>query len=196
LVSVPHRGQYCLHSVCSGAKQDSSPRICGDSPRPSVSPFPLRGVDSDNRSEFTDDQLYRYYDDEESTFTPGRAGKKNDNPHIEQKNRSVLRRAVGYYCHNTPEQPDLLNRLYAVLHFYVSFSLPVTKLEEKLHLGSRVKRAHNHAQAPFGIVLASPDVYKEHNTQLRETYALLDLVRLRREISQLQTAMLSRVSTK
>jgi hypothetical protein len=42
-----------------------------------------------------------------------------------------------YY--DSPEQLDLLNTLYARLHLYVNFFLPVMKLEEKVRIGSRVE---------------------------------------------------------
>ena len=157
--------------------------------------FPLLGIDSDNGSEFINDQLYRYCLQEEITFTRGRAGKKNDGAHVEQKNWSVVRRAVGYYRYDTPEQLDLLNRLYAVMHFYVNFFLPVMKLEEKTRVGSKVKRVYDKPQTPYARVLASPDVSEEHKAELRETYALLDLVDLRRQINELQGEILSTVST-
>lgn len=54
-------------------------------------PFPLLGIDSDNGSEFINDLLYRCCNQEELTFTRGRARRKNDNAHIEQKNWSVSR---------------------------------------------------------------------------------------------------------
>lgn len=59
-------------------------------------PFPLLGIDSDNGSEFINDELMRYCDQEHLTFTRGRAGHKNDNPYVEQKNWSVVRRCIGY----------------------------------------------------------------------------------------------------
>ncbi len=95
-------------------------------------PFPLLGIDSDSGSEFINDQLYRYCLEEKITFTRGRAGRKNDNAYVEQKNWSVVRRAVGYWRYDSPEQLDLLNTLYARLHLYVNFFLPVMKLEEKV----------------------------------------------------------------
>jgi hypothetical protein len=58
-------------------------------------PFPLLGLDSDNGGEFINDELVRYCDQEQLTFTRGRAGRKNDNPYVEQKNWSVIRRWVG-----------------------------------------------------------------------------------------------------
>jgi len=158
-------------------------------------PFPLLGLDSDNGSEFINDQLYRYCLQEEVTFTRGRAGKKNDSAHVEQKNWSVVRRAVGHYRYDTPEQLSLLNRLYAVMHFYVNFFLPVMKLEEKVRQGSKVKRIYDKPQTPYARVLASPDVSEEHKAELRETYDLLDLVDLRRQINELQDEILGTLST-
>jgi hypothetical protein len=157
-------------------------------------PFPLLGIDSDNGSEFINDQLYRYCLREKLTFTRGRAGKKNDSAYAEQKNWSVVRRAVGYNRYDTPEQLDLLNRLYAVMHFYVNFFLPVMKLEKKTRIGSKVKRTYNDPQTPYARVLSNLDVSEEHKTQLRETYALLDLVHLRQQIDDLQDLLFKSVS--
>ena len=157
-------------------------------------PFPLRGIDSDNGSEFINDQLYRYCLREEITFTRGRAGKKNDSAYAEQKNWSVVRRAVGYYRYDTPEQLGLLDRLYAVMHFYVNFFLPVMKLKEKTRIGSKVKKTYDDPQTPYARVLSSTDVPEEQKAQLRETYALLDLVQLRQQIDDLQSLMLNSVS--
>jgi hypothetical protein len=51
-----------------------------------VLPFPLRGIDSDNGSEFINAHLYRYCQSRAIQFTRGRPYKKDDNAHIEQKN--------------------------------------------------------------------------------------------------------------
>jgi hypothetical protein len=157
-------------------------------------PFPLLGIDSDNGAEFINDQLYRYCLQEQITFTRGRAGNKNDSAYAEQKNWSVVRRAVGYYRYDTPQQLALLDRLYAVMHFYVNFFLPVAKLQEKTRVGSKVKRVYDPPQTPYARVLASPHVSEEHKAQMRETYDLLDLVHLRQQIDDLQDQILNSVS--
>jgi hypothetical protein len=157
-------------------------------------PFPLLGIDSDNGSEFINDQLYRYCLAEEITFTRGRAGKKNDGAYVEQKNWSVVRRAVGYSRYDTPEQLDLLNRLYAAMHLYVNFFLPVMKLDKKVRIGSKIKKTYEPPATPCARVLASPDVSESHKAQLRETYQTLDLVDLRRQINELQDQLLDSVS--
>jgi hypothetical protein len=157
-------------------------------------PFPLLGIDSDNGSEFINDQLYRYCLQEELTFTRGRAGKKNDSAFVEQKNWSVVRRAVGYYRYDTPEQLALLNRLYALLHWYNNFFLPVMKLKEKVRVGSRKKRVYDEPQTPYARALASPDVSNADKAQLREAYHFLDLVSLRTQIDDVQEVLLKTVT--
>ncbi len=157
-------------------------------------PFPLLGIDSDNGSEFINDQLYRYCLQEEITFTRGRAGKRNDSAYVEQKNWSVVRRAVGYHRYDAPQQLDLLNRLFAVMHFYVNFFLPVAKLKEKSRVGSKVKKVYERPQTPYARVLGSPHVSEDDKALLRETYVLLDLVYLRQQIDSLQDLLLNSVS--
>jgi transposase InsO family protein len=49
-------------------------------------PFPLRGLDSDNGSEFINHHLFRFCQTHGIQFTRGRPYKKDDNAHIEQKN--------------------------------------------------------------------------------------------------------------
>ena len=138
--------------------------------------------------------MYRYCHQEKITFTRGRVGRKNDNAYVEQKNWSVVRRAVGYYRYDTPEQLDLLNKLYALLHFYGNFFLPVMKLKEKVRVGSKVKRIYDPPQTPYARTLASDLVSDEVKAQLQEVYSHLDLLSLRRRIDKLQDQLLATVS--
>ena len=145
-------------------------------------PFPLLGVDSDNGSEFINDKLWRYCQDEQITFTRGRPGHKNDNPHVEQKNWAVVRRFVGDLRFDTPAQLKLLEQLYELLHLYVNFFLPTTKLKDKVRQGSKVKRIYDTPQTPYARVLACPDLSRKVKTRLRIIYKQLDLVDLKRQI--------------
>ncbi len=58
-------------------------------------PFFLKGIDSDNGSEFINDHLYRYCKSNQIQFTRGRPYKKDDNAHIEQKNWTHVRKLLG-----------------------------------------------------------------------------------------------------
>jgi hypothetical protein len=158
-------------------------------------PFPLLGIDSDNGSEFINDQLYRYCMQEEITFTRGRVGRKNDNPYVEQKNWSIVRRAVGYARYDSQEQLDLLNRLYALLRFYTNFFLPVMKCQQKVRVNGKVKRIYDDPRTPYARALECEHVSDADKAELRETYGYLNLISLRRQIDglldQLEHTLLS-----
>ncbi len=157
-------------------------------------PFPLLGLDSDNGSEFINAHLLRYCNAEHITFTRGRVGNKNDSAYAEQKNWSVVRHLSGYLRYDTPEQLDILDRLYSTAHYYGNFFLPVAKLKHKSRVGGKVRRVYDEPMTPYARVLASPDVADERKALLRETYELLDLVDLRRQIVQLQDELVRTVA--
>jgi len=148
-------------------------------------PFPLLGVDSDNGSEFINDELFRYCRDEQITFTRGRSGHKNDNAYVEQKNWSAVRRFVGDLRYDTPAQLAWLNQLYERLHLYLNFFIPVMKLKEKVRTGSKVKRVYDEPQTPYARVLASADVAAKIKVQLRAQYRRLDVIQLKQDIDKL-----------
>ena len=86
-------------------------------------PFPVLGIDSDNGSEFINHHLLAYCEQEQLTFTRSRSGNKNDGAFVEQKNWSVVRRAVGYHRYDTTDELDLLNDIYALLRLQTNLLL-------------------------------------------------------------------------
>lgn len=154
-------------------------------------PFDLLGIDSDNGSEFINNQLYRYCIQEEITFTRARSSRKNDNCFVEQKNYSVVRRAVGYLRYDTPEELRLLNELYGYLRLYSNFFQPVMKLIEKKRVGSKVTKRYDKAQTPYRRVLASPHVSEDTKKWLKREFAKLNPAELKRQITKLQNKLLN-----
>jgi integrase-like protein len=149
-------------------------------------PFALLGLDSDNGSEFINDQLLRYCRQEKITFTRSRPYRKNDNCFVEQKNYSIVRRAVGYTRYDTAEQWELLNELYSYLRLYTNFFLPTMKLKSKERVGSKVKKCYDQALTPYQRVLQSPMVGKAAKDRLRARYATLNPAALKRKLERLQ----------
>ena len=142
----------------------------------------MLGIDSDSGSEFINDQLYRYCTKEQITFTRGRPGKKNDNPYVEQKNDSVVRRWVGYGRYDTEEQVKLLNELYEILRLYLNFFVPVMKLKKKVHKGSRVTKIYDKPKTAYHRILQTKDVSREIKNNLIREYKTLNLVVLKRQV--------------
>ncbi len=64
-------------------------------------PFPLRGINSDNGSEFINAHLWGYCHAHDIQFTRGRPYKKDDNAHIQQKKWTHVRRLLGYVRYDT-----------------------------------------------------------------------------------------------
>ncbi len=155
-------------------------------------PCPLLGIDSDNGSEFINDELWRYCDQERLTFTRGRAGRKNDNPYVEQKNWSVIRRLVGYGRFDTPAHVKQLNELYAVYRRYINHFLPVTKLQIKMREASRVKKIYDAPKTPYQRVLDSTQVSPSVKAKLRAEHVTLDVVKLKKQIDQMSDILFSR----
>jgi hypothetical protein len=120
-------------------------------------PFRLRGIDSDNGSEFINHHLYRYCQAEEIQFTRGRPYKKDDNAHIEQKNWTHVRKLVGYVRYDSPAALAALNQLYDDLRLFQNLWLPSVKLVKKTRVGSRVRRQYDAPQTPLDRVRACPD---------------------------------------
>jgi hypothetical protein len=59
-------------------------------------PFPLRGLDTDNGSEFMNETVVQYCASHGIELTRSRPYRKNDQAWVEQKNGAVVRRLVGY----------------------------------------------------------------------------------------------------
>jgi hypothetical protein len=153
-------------------------------------PFPLLGIDSDNGGEFINNQLYRYCQEEKITFTRTRSYRKNDNCFVEQKNYSVVRRAVGYGRHHTPEEQAIINDLYKELRLFTNFFQPSMKLIGKTREGSKVVKKYDKPLTPYRRVLASVDISYSDKAKLKALYRNLNPAALKRRITKLQQRLL------
>ena len=148
-------------------------------------PFALRGIDSDNGSEFINQHLWDYCQAQEIQFTRGRPYKKNDNAHIEQKNWTHVRKLLGYVRYDTPAAQAAIHRLYrGELRLFQNLFLPSVKLLSKTRVGARIRRRYDVPRTPLDRVLACPDLRPEVAAQLRRQRAALDPFALARTIDQ------------
>ncbi len=167
-IALPRRTQQVVCTAIQAMRQDL--------------PFALLGIDSDNGSEFINDLLYRYCQDEKITFTRSRPYKKNDQAHVEQKNWSVVRHTVGYDRLESEQELALLEDIYAALRLYVNFFQPVLKLQAKERLGNKVIRRYDQAKTPYQRILERQDITLQTKAHLMNLYLHLNPVELRRRI--------------
>lgn len=147
-------------------------------------PFPLLGLDSDNGSEFINNDLLRYCQQQRITFTRARPYRKNDNCYVEQKNYSVVRQTVGYQRFDTAAELTVLKQLYAALRLYTNFFQPTMKLKSKERFGSRVQKTYYDPQTPYQRVLASAQVSAADKKKLKQQYQRLNPAALKRELDK------------
>ena len=152
-------------------------------------PFPVLGIDTDNGSEFLNNHLVRYCEQERITFTRSRPYRKNDNCFVEEKNNSIVRRSVGYARFESDQALDCLNALYTRLRLLVNFFFPSAKLIEKTRSGSKQSRKYDIPTTPYHRLLAADAVTPEVKQTLAATYRSLNPAQLARELHELQDAL-------
>lgn len=133
-------------------------------------PFPLRGIDSDNGSEFINNLLWNFCRlrpiAHKVQFTRSRPYKKNDNAHIEQKNGPQVRQMIGYARYDTQRAQRAMNALYADLRILNNLFRPSMKLLKKVRKGSRVIRRYDVPRTAFQRVLECPQATPEKVQEL------------------------------
>jgi hypothetical protein len=145
-------------------------------------PFPILGIDSDNGSEFINDQLLRWCIEHEVTFTRSRPGNSNDGAHVEQKNWARVRELVGYYRYDTAAELDLLNQIWALDAVFTNYFLPQQKLIFKQRNGAKVTKRHDTATTPHQRAVAHEAIRKRPKITMNATFKRLKPAALSRQI--------------
>lgn len=155
-------------------------------------PFHIRGIHSDNGSEFINHHLARWCESRKITFSRGRASNKNDQAHVEQKNWSVVRRSAGYFRYDSLRELDLLNQLWPLVSLQVNLFLPQQKLLSKTRTGAIVRKKHDPAITPLRRLLDHHgDLVDPHDrARLEALLADTDLLDLRHRIADIQANLI------
>jgi hypothetical protein len=133
-------------------------------------PFPLRGFDSDNGSEFINHHIDKYLRVRKRRVkqTRSREYKKNDNAHIEQKNWTHVRQIFGYERFDNPQVIDPMNDLYAnEFSLLMNFFIPSVRLRKKERLGSKIIKRHDLPKTPCDRLLKSRSIPEQTKLRLR-----------------------------
>jgi len=150
-------------------------------------PFRLRGIDSDNGEEFINYHLLDFCRKAHPkiAFTRSRPNKKNDNPHVEQKNFTHVRAFLGSQRWESTEAQHLLNALYTQeLLWFQNLFQPSTKLKTKVHIGSKIHRSYERPKTPFARLITSRAFNRTKMNALRILQTSLDPFELSQTIDQ------------
>lgn len=149
-------------------------------------PFALRGLDSDNGSEFINHHLVAFCQrpgGRAIQFTRSRPYKKDDNAHVEQKNWTHVRKLVGWDRYDTVAAQQALNALYADLRIFQNLFQPSMKLQRKERRGSRLLRRYDRPQTPFERVRACAEIDPEQMAHLERVLTRTDPFTLAQRIA-------------
>jgi hypothetical protein len=149
-------------------------------------PFPMTGIHPDTGSEFLTWNMKSWCEHEGIDFTRSRAGEKNDNMLVEERNGHVVRKIIGYIRISCPEAVALLNELYEVECLIHNHFTPVRKTLSKEKRGARYRRTFDTPMSPYQRVLASKEVTDDVKRKLKKQHAALSLVTLRLRASILK----------
>lgn len=112
-------------------------------------PTNVWAIHSDNGGEFLGAHLIKYCADSNLTYHRSRPYQKNDNAHVEQKNRQYVREIVGYERIDNQCGLTWLNDIYQQLDTYANLFLPSVKLIEKTRSGAKLKKRYDTARTPL-----------------------------------------------
>jgi integrase-like protein len=178
--SVPDKTGKCVLAALNGIAR--------------AMPFPILGVDSDNGSEFINDDVFRWCQKRKITFTRARPGNKNDGCHVEQKNWTVVRTLVGYHRYDTAAELLLLNEIWQLQSKLTNYFYPQQKLISKIRKGAKVSKKHDQAATPFHRAIDHPTMTVERIVALTRTYSLINPAATQRQVEAL-TAQLLTITT-
>jgi hypothetical protein len=150
-------------------------------------PFALLWLDSDHGGEFLNHPVLKWLQKRPQPvfMTRSRPYKKDDNAHVEQKNRTHVRQCFGYERYDHLDLVEPMNALvkgpYGQLLNYFHASL---KLKSKQHRDGKWQRVYGEAQTPLARVLASAEVSAATKARLRQKKAEINPFALKQAVTK------------
>ena len=152
-------------------------------------PFPVLQIHPDNGSEFFNHHMLRFWGHivQGVTISRSRPFRKNDNPRVEQKNRTLVRAYLGHDRIDSVAQVLALNALYDKMWVYYNFFQPVMHLVAKEVIRkdgqpTRVKRRHDQASTPFHRLCQTSAILPKNRQLLERLRHQINPRQLREEI--------------
>jgi Integrase core domain/Phage integrase family len=152
-------------------------------------PFPILGLDTDNGSEFINEHLLAYCEQEGITFTRGREDLKNDQCYVEQKNGAIVRQVMGFDRLEGERAYRQLGEVYQALRLYVNGFQPSMKLQATQYDGRKTRRVYDAAKTPLQRLLLSKILPASKEQELQRLAQVLDPLRPFHHLQDLQRAL-------
>lgn len=148
-------------------------------------PFAMKGLHTDNGTEFINQTLVSWCKREQVDFSRGRPYRKNDQAYVEQRNYVAVRRLLGNQRLSSREAYQSLQQLYGLLGLQLNFLRPVRKLLSKQRRGAKILKHYDQPRTPYQRLLASGCLDEETRCALEQVCERLNPAQLQRRIANL-----------
>ena len=145
-------------------------------------PFQMTGAHYDNGMEFINEPLLTWCIQRHIQASRSRPYRKNDNCYAEQKNYDAVRKTVGYFRFDTPEECAALAEVYRWLCPLHNYWMPSFRLvsKDRQNDGRYRKVYEKMPKTPFQRLIESQDVSLKHKEELLRLRTLQNPVGLNR----------------
>lgn len=139
-------------------------------------PFPLNHIHPDCGTEFLNQMVMTWSEEENIEVSRSRSYRKNDNGYIEQRNGHIARRWLSYDRLESKKLLPKLNQFYELVcqyhnHFIAQRLCIATKI---LPNGKHRKVYEKVAQTPYSRLLANPKVNEDVKNKLKTEHQKLN----------------------
>ena len=148
-------------------------------------PFPWLGAHPDTGSEFINQFVIGWCQEEKIELTRSRPSKKNDNMYVEERNGHVIRKTVGYIRLDCIEAVEALNYLYDMLTPYLIHFVAVRRTLEKERIQSKYHRTYEKKpKTPYQRILEHPEISEDVKEKLLQEHSTLNPSNMIKEIEK------------
>ncbi|WP_181023472.1 MULTISPECIES: integrase catalytic domain-containing protein [Mycobacteriaceae] len=160
-------------------------------------PFDLVIFDSDCGSEFINHDVAGWLQARDIAQTRSRPYQKNDQAHVESKNHHVVRKHAFYWRYDTPDELELLNRLWKLVSLRLNFFTPTKKpVGYTTTANGRRKRIYDKPATPWQRLQASGLLEAQQLSNVADRIEGINPADLTRQINTIQMQLLDLAQAK
>ncbi|MEO7652382.1 MAG: integrase [Bryobacteraceae bacterium] len=138
-------------------------------------PFPIRGFDSDNGSEFINDTVAGLLKELLIGQTKSRPRRSNDNGLVESKNGAVIRKHMGYVYIAAAHAPDIHSFYRQWFNPYLNFHRPCGQPERIVNEKGKEKFVYRRYATPWEVLKNLSLALPEGQTYLKPSLSIESL---------------------
>ena len=182
---------------CSIRNNASKSIVAGVEQLTELFPCAMVIFDSDCGSEFINHEVAAWLQARDIEQTRSRPYQKNDQAHVESKNNHVVRKHAFYWRYDTPQELELLNRLWRLVSLRLNFFTPTKKpVGYTTTEDGRRKRIYDKPATPWQRLQASEVLDNQHLSNVAARIEGINPADLTRQINTIQMQLLDLAKAK